>query len=326
MIRIVCISDTHLGFDLPQRISALPHRGEDFFANTARALSHARQINAAAVIHAGDLFFRSKVPAAVVDRVYGMLQDFADTGIPLYIVPGNHERAQLPGSILMFHPGIHIFYHPGTFVLDTTQGRVAISGFPFIRQDAARRSQEVMHQLASDHADAQLHLLVLHQIIEHARVAAFTFQAGPDVISHNAIPAAFDALICGHIHRSQVLYKESPQGILPIIHPGSIERTSFQEMHEAKSFVEMHWQPGTPLRWSTVPLPSRPMVQIIIPEHLSRSDILSYLRQQAKILKPDSIVQIKSTDSVSLPSAATLRSILPAGCILHYSRPVKRAR
>lgn len=321
MITIVCISDTHLGFDLPQRASALPHRGEDFFANTARAFNHAQSINAAAVIHAGDLFFRSKVPAAVVDRVYGILQDFADTGIPLYIVPGNHERAQLPASILMYHPGIHVFEHPRTCMLHTPEGKVAISGFPFIRQDAAITCPQLMRQLVDDCSEADLHLLVLHQAIEQARVARYTFKAGTDVISHNAIPVAFDAVICGHIHRSQVLYKNHPQGELPIIHPGSIERTSFQEITDAKSFVELHWQAGTPLSWTIKPLPSRPMAQLIIPEHLLQNRVARYIQQRATALNPGTIVQIKNPGSIILPAAATLRSMLPAGCILHYSRP-----
>jgi DNA repair exonuclease SbcCD nuclease subunit len=106
-IRILLCADTHLGFDEPIRPRVeRRRRGPDFFDNFQRVLDSARDRRVDLVVHGGDLFFRSRVPPAIVDRVYRMLLSFAGGGIPLLIVPGNHERSVLPQSLFLSHPDI----------------------------------------------------------------------------------------------------------------------------------------------------------------------------------------------------------------------------
>ena len=114
-IRVVFFSDTHLGFDDPVRPRTRKiRRGPDFFANFRVVLDHARSTRADLVVHGGDFFFRSKVPASVVERAYLGLLEFAESGIPIVIVPGNHERSVLPPSMFLNHPQIHVFDRPRT--------------------------------------------------------------------------------------------------------------------------------------------------------------------------------------------------------------------
>ena len=64
MIRILLIADTHLGFDLPFRPRIKRRRrGPDFFANFERALKPAISGEVDAIVHGGDVLYRSKVPA-----------------------------------------------------------------------------------------------------------------------------------------------------------------------------------------------------------------------------------------------------------------------
>ena len=128
MLRIVFLADTHLGFDYPvkPRIKRR-RRGPDFFANFRQVLEYARQTRPDIVLHGGDLFFRSKIPPKIIDLVYGDLFDFAGEGIPLLIVPGNHERSILPASLFLNHPNIHIF-------LAMTQSIINLMFvFPYVR-------------------------------------------------------------------------------------------------------------------------------------------------------------------------------------------------
>ena len=108
-IHLVLFADSHLGYDFPlhPRIKKR-RRGNDFFRNFKSVLSYARQYKVDLVIHGGDLFFRNKVPDAIVDKVYQILTDFAEHNIPLYIVPGNHERSYLPPSVFLNHRNIYI--------------------------------------------------------------------------------------------------------------------------------------------------------------------------------------------------------------------------
>ena len=70
VVKLLFLADSHLGFDYPFRPRIKRRRrGEDFFKNYERALEPARKGEVHAVIHGGDLLFRSKVRAQLVDMV-----------------------------------------------------------------------------------------------------------------------------------------------------------------------------------------------------------------------------------------------------------------
>jgi exonuclease SbcD len=120
VIRILFLADTHLGFDMPfkPRIKRR-RRGPDFFASFELALEPAFQKKVDCVIHGGDLLYRSKVPAGLVSLAFEPLIKVASSGIPVYIVPGNHERSHIPFRLFASHENIHIFDKPDTFLLKT---------------------------------------------------------------------------------------------------------------------------------------------------------------------------------------------------------------
>jgi DNA repair exonuclease SbcCD nuclease subunit len=93
IVRILFLADTHLGFDLPFRPRIQRRRrGVDFFDNFETALKPALNAEVDCVVHGGDIFYRSKVPARLVEMVFEPLKQVADSGVPVYLVPGNHER------------------------------------------------------------------------------------------------------------------------------------------------------------------------------------------------------------------------------------------
>jgi DNA repair exonuclease SbcCD nuclease subunit len=120
IIRILFLADTHLGFDLPFRPRIQRRRrGSEFFANFERALLPALQGRVDCVdcvVHGGDLLYRSKVPPRLVAMAFEPLKQVADQGIPVYLVPGNHERSAIPYRHLAEHPGIYIFDRPQTYL------------------------------------------------------------------------------------------------------------------------------------------------------------------------------------------------------------------
>ena len=109
-IKILFIADTHLGYDLPSkpRIDRR-RRGYDFFANYKLALQPALKQEVDLVVHGGDLFYRSKIPSGLVDKAFTPLVDIADKNIPVFIVPGNHERSKIPLHLSLIHEKIYIF-------------------------------------------------------------------------------------------------------------------------------------------------------------------------------------------------------------------------
>ena len=80
--RILFLSDTHLGLDLPQRPRvARRRRGPEFFAALDRALAPAARGEVDLVVHGGDVFFRSRVPPGLVDRAFAPLKAVAERGV-----------------------------------------------------------------------------------------------------------------------------------------------------------------------------------------------------------------------------------------------------
>ena len=235
-MRLLFLSDTHLGFDLPSRPRAdRPRRGPDFFARFEAALAPARSGEVDAVLHGGDLLYRSRVPAWLSDAALAPLRAIADLGVPVLLLPGNHERSRLPHPLLALHRHLHVFDRPRTVVLEAGGVRVAFTGFPYA-SEVRHRFPALLAEARAGAPAADVRLLCLHHCIEGATCGPgdFTFRSGPDVIPRAALPRDVAAVLSGHIHRHQVLHAE---GLPPVIYAGSTERTSRAESGETKGVV-----------------------------------------------------------------------------------------
>ena len=267
-LRILLVADSHLGFDLPVRPRVgRRRRGYDFLANYSAALAPALTGEIDLVVHAGDVFDRSRVVESLAYQAYEPLRRVADGGVPVFVVPGNHERSRLPHAYLASHQRIHIFDRPRTFVANVRQTTVSLSGFPYERNDVRAAFSGLLTQSGLHETQAAVRLLCVHHCVEGATVgpADFTFNTALDVIRTRDIPPTVDAVLSGHIHRHQVLTTALDGRRLhaPVLYPGSIERTSFAEMDEAKGFMIVHVaesEGDVDVHWEFRGLPTRPMV------------------------------------------------------------------
>jgi DNA repair exonuclease SbcCD nuclease subunit len=325
-VRVLLVADTHLGFDLPFRPRIQRRRrGHDFFANFEQALLPAIRGEADLVVHGGDLFYRSKVPAALVEMAMAPLGRVAEQGVPVYLVPGNHERSRIPLHLWASHPNIHIFDEPRTFVYSQERFSMALSGFPFTRM-VRDRFVDLVHQAGHDAMSAEIHILCMHQAVEGAQVGAsnYTFRQGHDVVRGRSIPRSCAAVLSGHIHRAQVLTHDLSHRPLaaPVIYPGAVERTSFAERNEDKGYmlvnIELPCESQRPLvEASFVPLPARPMVMLTIePRGIERASVTDHLKRQLAALEPDSVVQLQlsgrgSAEAREILTTPYLRELAP---------------
>lgn len=342
VIDLLVLADTHLGFDAPlsPRVQRR-RRGPDFFSNTLEALEPARAGRVDAVIHCGDLLFRSRVSATLVDRAFTGFKQVADLGVPVYIVPGNHERSRIPRGLLGLHPGVHVFDRPRTFILARRHTRLALAGFPYWRDDIRSRFPEILARTGWRDGAGRAHgsLLCVHHAFEGAAVgpAGFVFRRSADVIKHRDVPPEFCAVLSGHIHRHQVLTRDLGGRRLrvPVLYPGSIERTSFAEMEEEKGYLRVRVKfpcgRGKPeLTWRFMRLPTRPMVRIRLPaeRHTARSLRESLSRRLAR-LDPSSIVMLQiegipPNDCRPVLRADSLRRLCPPTMNISLRFPSQR--
>ena len=253
-IRILFLADTHLGFDAPLRPRVeRRRRGPDFFSNYERALRLAKRGEVDLVVHGGDLFFRRRVSPLLVEQALRPLAEIAQKRVPVFLVPGNHEGSRIPLHLATATPNLYIFHQPDTFVVELAGAKVSLSGFPFARK-VGGKFERLIRQCGYSTVEADLRLLCVHQSVEGARVGPhnYTFRSGPEVITGQQIPSAFDAILAGHIHRCQILTHDLAGRPLPapVIYPGSIERTSFAERNESKHYAMASISPSSRRRFN----------------------------------------------------------------------------
>lgn len=327
IIRILLIADTHLGFDLPfQPRIKRRRRGHDFFSNFERALAPALKGKVDCVVHGGDILFRSKVPAQLVDMAFKPLKKIADTGIPVYVVPGNHERSSIPCTLLANHPGIHIFSRPKTFTFQKNGYRLALAGFPYQRDNVRKHLPDLLEQTGWHNDNADGSILCMHHCFEGATIGPnnYTFRYDDDVIRAADIPEGFIALLSGHIHRHQVLATDLQGRPLaaPVFYPGSVERTTFAEKDEKKGYIILEIETGAKSRgsvkrWRFHELPARPMKRLELnAEGISSIKLASWIKNSVRKFPVDSIVQCKlhgtlTPEALNVISASSIRALVP---------------
>lgn len=323
MLRVLFLSDTHLGFDLPVRPRTDDRRrGVDFFENTSRALDVAIAQGVDLVVHGGDVFHRSCPPPAVVDRAYELLLRPARAGIPTVVVAGNHERGRLPPSLLFHHQRLFVLDHPRTLFMRSAGVKLDVCGFGYHKNIA-----EVFPSLgacfAPPRAGPSVRLMVFHHAVEGATVGPhhFVFRDREDTINAHDLPVGFAAFLSGHIHRRQRL--DMPH-TGPVLYPGSVERTSTAELGEEKGFLVLTFVPdragGRLIDERFLPLPTRPLVSRPVPPGLSGDALRGWLDHTLSQLPPDAVVQLVPEGDI--PGLSQLvRDVAPATMTVKARRP-----
>lgn len=321
-VRILLLADSHLGFDLPIRPRVeRRRRGHDFLANYAAALAPALAGEVDIVVHGGDVFDKPKIVPTLAYQALEPLRQIATRGVPVFIVPGNHERSLIPHARFAAHSNVHVFDQPRTVVLEIRGTRIAVAGFPCERRDVRGRFPDLLRETRWSEEPADVRVLCAHQAFEGATVgpAGFKFTTAQDVVRHQDVPREFHIAMSGHIHRHQVLTTDLRRRPLatPVLYPGSIERTSFAEMDEPKGFMIVTVGESGP-RWEFRQLPARPMVRHeLTAEGVTAEALDNAIRALVHDAPADAVLSIRVTGRVDdshapVLSAKRVREISPA--------------
>lgn len=242
-MKFVHTADTHLGFEFiktpsPDR-EGRRRRAEWIYNNFLAVVNHALVIEADLFIHSGDLFNKFYIPRDRLDLLIRPFLDLSRAGIPVLLIPGNHERSEFPFDLFHGMKGVFVFDRPKSLCFELDGYRVGVAGFPFIRNDSRRTFLKALEETQYVDIRSDFNLLVAHQAFDGAIVGPsdFTFRTGrSDTVSRGTLPVDFEYVAAGHIHRYQVLPHPMKPG-LNVVYPGSIQRMSFAEINEEKAFV-----------------------------------------------------------------------------------------
>ncbi len=254
-MRILQISDTHLGAKLNARGPRGWSRADDHFDALVHALRPAFREEVDLVVHAGDVFDRSSPPRRDVERAAELFRDVARR-VPVLGIAGNHDRKGIQRWLP--HRSLTFVDRPEVV---TVQGR-RFGLVPF-----QRTAEHFGGSVAGLLRSGPLDLLFCHASFEGSTVPGFTFRVAPpgsrrhtDVVGVECLGSAdlrgIGAIGSGHIHPRQALQI----GPVAVVHGGSTERTAFSEASQCKGAVIWDLSRGSPA-WRFVDHPTRPMVR-----------------------------------------------------------------
>ena len=334
---VLFLADTHLGFDCPARPRVdRRRRCEEFFGNFDKALSFALANSVDLVVHGGDLFFRSKVRREIVERTIEGLRTLTNGGIPVYIVPGNHERSALPCPFLWASEDFFVFDEARSFTLKKGGKTLLLSGFPYSRKNMRDHFLALLAKCAHEKVKSDARLLCLHHIVESSIVGPhnYCFKKGDDVIPASLLPRDFCAILSGHIHTFQILTGDLKGNKLPcpVFYPGSTCRTSFAERLETKGFLTLEVEGGEDGRgeiksWNFHSLPSRAMEELIIDgTEKTVEETKQELEEILSHLEDDTILRLKvvgtpDDDLREWLTNGTLRDMAPKSMNIELNWP-----
>jgi exonuclease SbcD len=268
-VRLLHTSDWHLGRTLFQ--TSLHSAHEAFLAwLLATAVEH----EVDAVLVSGDVYDRAVPPLDSVRLLDRTFLAFAEAGMPLVVVSGNHDSAVRLGfgtglaAASRIHLRTTLTGLTDPVVLSDEHGEVAVYGIPYLLPDAAKealgveRSHEAVLGEAARRvlADAAERGITRTVVLSHAFVTGGSVTESERDLRVGGIgdsPAhVFDGLsyvALGHLHRPQQV---SLDGSSTVLHySGSPIAFSFSEKDDTKSVTLVDIDGAGSVTTSTLPTP-----------------------------------------------------------------------
>ena len=188
-IKYLFLSDTHFGINFaqnPRNKLKYTHGTRFFDAFTEAICNSIKREGIDFILHGGDFFNRSKPPAHVIQKATSILLKAAEE-VPVFIVPGNHERSKLPIGLLKYQENINIFSEPCSYFFTKGNITIKITGFPYIRHYAKKKFPIILKQAWDNQVDknpspSDYNILLLHQLIQGSKIEHYTFYKGHNVI------------------------------------------------------------------------------------------------------------------------------------------------
>ena len=313
-MKFIHTSDWHIGRQF-HNVSLL----DDQRHVLEQVIEHIKNESVDAVIIAGDIYDRSVPPAAAVSLLDEVLNTIcSDLGIPVILIPGNHDGAERLrfGSNQLSQAGLHIIGDLNQItqpvILNKNGCEVSFYGIPYNDPESVRNhfsvdvsTHDEAHQYLVEHintvkTDNAINVLISHCFIDGAEASESERPlsiGGADRVSVEPFKA-FNYVALGHLHNPQ------HKGAEHIRYSGAILKYSFSEQRQQKgvTLVEMN-EDGVK---STTHLPLTPLRDMRILE----GDLETLLKQGSTDPNNQDYLLIRLTDqSAILDPMSKLRQV-----------------
>jgi len=224
-LQFVHIADNHLGY----RQYNLDEREKDIYRAFGECIDKIIEIKPDFVVHSGDLFENSE-PS--VNALYTAIEGFKkliESGIPIYIIHGNHEIPRRtfkksPFTVLKKILGDHFktFFKKKYHIFKKEGREVFIGGSDYTPRNRVDTLHEIYKMIEVASKDYRDRILLFHQDL-------YSYSAFPTYeIQLEDLPRGFKYYAGGHIHRR--ILKCVGEGILA--YSGSTEICRYDEYED----------------------------------------------------------------------------------------------
>ena len=293
MTRIFHIADTHIGYSAYRRMdgaTGLNQREVDTYEAFKQFVDYAVAEKPEVIVHAGDLFDSVRPTNRAISFVLGQLIRLSEAGIPFVVISGNHETPRLKetGSVfsLFEHiPGVHVVYRNKYELVEIDD--LKIHAIPHC--DDIEGEKKKM-RLKND--SRGFNIALLHAGVYGAGKQMFLMDEFNEQLITIHDLTNFDYLALGHYHK-YIRVRDNAY------YAGSTERFSFNEVNEAKGFLEVRLSEDGDKEIIFHELNTREMVDLepVVCTNLDAHEIKRAITDRIQECNPeDKVVRLKVLD------------------------------
>jgi DNA repair exonuclease SbcCD nuclease subunit len=293
MKRIFHLADTHIGYSAYRKIeeaTGLNQREVDVYEAFTQFVDSAVAERPDVIVHAGDLFDSVRPTNRAISFVLGQLLRLSEARIPFVVISGNHETPRLKetGSVfsLFDHiPHVHPVYGNEYEVVELDD--LTIHAIPHCDDLEAEKTKMLENTDRNGINIALLHAIVLGSGLPTFMMGEFNEQT---VTIDNV--TKFDYLALGHFHACTRVRDDA-------YYAGSTERFSFNEVKDAKGFLDVTLTGAGEPKVRFRPLKTRVMADLepVVCTGLDANEIKQAITSRIKDSKPeDKVVRLKVLD------------------------------
>ncbi|MBN1485693.1 MAG: exonuclease SbcCD subunit D [Chloroflexia bacterium] len=296
MVRVLHFADFHLGVENYGRVdpqTGLSSRVRDFLDRLDELVDFALRENVDVVAFAGDAF-RNRRPDPTYQRDFARrIARLSQAGVHVVLVAGNHDLPSMlvkATSLDIFRAlnvqNVHVSARSEEVLrLSLSEGReLQVATFPYpnrsrllVSDEHRRRSLREQEEVLRAQVTQSLHdlteyidpdipaILVGHLTVLGADLGSeqrMSLGYDPDALLGSLALPVYDAVLLGHLHRTQILREEQPL----VLYAGSLERVDFGDEGVDKGFylieIDETAPPPRPLSYRFISVSARPFLTL----------------------------------------------------------------
>ncbi len=320
-MRLVHISDTHLGFSAYSKldpIEGINQREADVYRAFAQAVDKAIELEPDLVVHSGDLFDTVRPQNRAIDFALKQMIKLSRAGIETVLISGNHSTPRLreTGNILRIFEHldhVHPVHEPG--VTTIAAGDATVHAIPH----SVTPSLSDLVTNAEPSRDSPFNVLVLHAGVIGSKTYNMD-EFNEQTVPQESVENDWDYVALGHFHRFAKVTNRA-------YYSGSTERMGFGDAGQDKGIVEVDLDSHS-VRLHKLPIRDMLDLDVLDAKGCSSSEILRDARDRISASPIDDkvvrlVVKNVASDAYRSLDMASLRRL--GGSALHFEFKLERA-